>query len=347
MPRIFYIRRGNTMEGIAVAGTLVVDTIKMIDGYPEKGMLADISKVSRGIGGCAATTAYAVKVLDPSIPIKSISLVGDDDNGDYIVGRLAGYGIDTKGIRKAEGAVTSFSDVMTVESTGERTFFHDRGACRLFSAEHVDMEALDVRLMLLGYGGLLDSMNQPDGEYGTAMARFLHDVKKKGVQTAMDVASTRDEAELRRLVIPSLKYTDHLIVNEMEGGMIADIQARKPDGSLDREALPAICHKLRELGVTGWVVVHAPEIGCAIDEQGEYVEVPSLNLPEGYIVGAVGAGDCFCAGVLYSIYKGLPVKEALQIGAASAAANLSAGDAISGLRPISGLRELYEKYGVK
>lgn len=77
------------------------------------------------------------------------------------------------------------------------------------------------------------------------------------------------------------------------------------------------------------------------------MEVPSLNLPEGYIVGAVGAGDCFCAGVLYSIYKGLPVKEALQIGAASAAANLSAGDAISGLRPISGLRELYEKYGVK
>ena len=36
------------MEGIAVAGTLVVDTIKMIDGYPEKGMIADISGISLG-----------------------------------------------------------------------------------------------------------------------------------------------------------------------------------------------------------------------------------------------------------------------------------------------------------
>ncbi|MCI8466399.1 MAG: carbohydrate kinase family protein [Lachnospiraceae bacterium] len=334
-------------EGIAVAGTLVVDNIKMIDGYPEKGMIADISRISRGIGGCVANTACGVKILDPSIPVKSISLVGDDDNGTFVVERLSSYGIDTTGIRKEKGAATSFSDVMTIESTGERTFFHDRGACRLFSPVHVDLENLDVGLLLLGYGALLDSMDMPDKEYGTVMARFLHDVKEKGVLTAMDVASTRDEELMQRLVIPSLKYTDYLIVNEIEGGMLAGLSPRRKDGSLNRETLPEICRKLKNLGVARWVVIHAPELGCAVDESGDYVEEASLRLPQGYIVGAVGAGDAFCAGVLYSIYKGLPVKEALCMGAASAAANLSAGDSVSGLRSVSETKKLYEQYHVK
>ena len=335
------------MDGVAVAGTLVVDTIKMIDGYPEKGMIADISGISRGIGGCAANTACGVKLLDPSIPVKSLGLVGDDDNGTFVIEQLSGYGIDAAGIQRTPLAATSFSDVMTIESTGERTFFHDRGACRLFAPEHVDLDRLDVRLMLLGYGALLDSMDRADGEYGTIMARFLHDVKERGILTAMDVASTRGAERMKQLVLPSLKYTDYLIVNEIEGGMLAGIDPRDANGKLERERLPEICRKLKESGVAKWVVIHAPELGCAVDEEGTYFEEPSLKLPEGYVVGAVGAGDAFCAGVLYSIYKELSVREALRMGAATAAANLSAGDAIGGLRSVSETRKLYEAYGVK
>ena len=131
------------------------------------------------------------------------------------------------------------------------------------------------------------------------MARFFHDVKARGIETAMDVASTKDEGLMQRLVIPSLPYTDYLIVNETEGGMIAGIEARSEDGGLKREALPEICRKLMALGVRKCAVVHAPEVGCALDASGNYCEEPSLRLPKGYIVGAVGAGDAFCAGILY------------------------------------------------
>ena len=41
----------------------------MIDHYPKKGMFADISDVSYGVGGCAANTAVGVKALDPSIDV--------------------------------------------------------------------------------------------------------------------------------------------------------------------------------------------------------------------------------------------------------------------------------------
>ena len=63
-----------------------------------------------------------------------------------------------------------------------------------------------------------------------------------------------------------------------------------------------------------------------------------------YIVGTVGAGDSFCAGILYSIYKKLSMDEALKIAAASAAANLSAGDSVGGLRSIEETMKLYDAY---
>ena len=69
-----------------------------------------------------------------------------------------------------------------------------------------------------------------------------------------------------------------------------------------------------------------------------------MSMPDGYIVGTVGAGDSFCAGILYSIYKKLSMDEALKIAAASAAANLSAGDSVGGLRSIEETMKLYDAY---
>ena len=335
------------MAGVAIAGSLVADVIKMISDYPEKGMLADIFSQSYGIGGCVSNTAVGVKKLDPSIEVKSIGLTGKDGKGRFMKEKLTELGIDTSLIQETEKEVTSFSDVMTVKETGERTFFHNRGACRLFDESCMHLDTLDAELVLLGYGGLLDAMNAPDEEFGTALARTFHDMKQKGIATAMDVASMKDQEEMHRLIVPSLKYVDYLIVNEIESGMIAGIAPRDDKGELIPGALEEICRRIMSFGVGKCCVVHAPEIGCAVDSDGKYYEEPSLKLPKGYIVGAVGAGDAFCAGILYSIYKRLPVQEALKIGASSAAANLSAPDAVSGLRSIEETMELYRKYAVR
>ena len=335
------------MAGVAVAGSLVADVIKMISDYPEKGMLAGIFSQSYGIGGCVSNTAVGVKKLDPSIEVKSIGLTGKDNEGKFLKEKLTELGIDTSLIQATEKEVTSFSDVMTVKSTGERTIFHNRGACRLFDESCMHLDTLDAELVLLGYGGLLDAMAAPDEEFGTVLARTFHDMKQKGIATAMDVASMKDQEEMHRLIVPSLKYVDYLIVNEIESGMIAGIAPRDEKGELIPGTLEKICRRIMSFGVGRCCVVHAPEIGCAVDSDGKYYEEPSLKLPKGYIVGAVGAGDAFCAGILYSIYKKLPVQEALKIGASSAAANLSAGDSVSGLRGIDETMELYKKYSIQ
>ena len=220
------------MADIIIAGILVADIIKLISHYPQKGMLADISKVTYGIGGCVANTAVSVKKLDSSINVKSVALVGKDKQGTFVKKKLSEYGIDISMIQETDCEVTGFTDVMTIESTGERTFFLNRGANKIFDESNLQIEEEEGSIILLGYGGILDALNKPNEKYGTDLARAFHDLKEKGLITAMDVASMKDKEEMQRLVIPSLKYVDYLIVNEIEAGEITEIEIRKADGML-------------------------------------------------------------------------------------------------------------------
>ena len=73
--------------------------------------------------------------------------------------------------------------------------------------------------------------------------------------------------------------------------------------------------------------------------------MPSLRLPSGYIKGTVGAGDAFCAGILYAAEKGLSMPEALKLGACTAAASLSEVGASEGVKSAEEVLKLYDLYG--
>lgn len=47
-----------------------------------------------------------------------------------------------------------------------------------------------------------------------------------------------------------------------------------------KAALEAICRRIMSMGVGKCCVIHAPEIGCAIDSTGKYYEESSLKLPK-------------------------------------------------------------------
>ena len=98
------------------------------------------------------------------------------------------------------------------------------------------------------------------------------------------------------------------------------------------------------LGVKERVTVHCPEVGVTLGKNGDWTSVPSLKLPDGWIRGSVGAGDAFCAGMLYAIMKGLPPEESLRLASCAAACNLAAPDSISGARPLAETMELDRKF---
>jgi len=313
------------MNSIAFCGSLIVDEIKMIPSWPEKGMLVPISSLSRAVGGAVCNTGIDLKTLDPSTEVKAVGKVGDDDRGGFVVKTLSDRGIDVSQIVREKGVPTSFTDVMTVSATGERTFFNMHGADSALVPDDIDPAALGCELFHFGYLLLLDGMDAPDEEYGTKAARLLAKVQAAGIKTSVDVVSEQSE-RFARVVRPALKYCDYAIVNEVEGSIAAGV---------DKSDLRGICEGLLALGVKERVTVHCPEVGVTMGRAGDYVAVPSLELPDGWIRGSVGAGDAFCAGMLYSIMKGLPPEEALRLASCAAACNLAAPDSIGGARSLA------------
>lgn len=330
-------------KGIAIAGTIAVDYIKEIDQYPGIGMLGNIISSSKGVGGCVTNTICDLSRIDSTIPLYAYGGIGDDENGDYVLHVLHDHDIHTDGVIRFPGEMTAFTDAMILNTTGERTFFTAKGANKLYSYSDLDFDSLSVDLFHMGYAFLMDPFDQEDEEYGTVMARAMAKVQSMGIRTSMDLVSVEHE-QYSEIVMPSLLYCNYFIVNEIEAGKTVNLSPYSSDGSVDENQIRKICERIMEAGVKDMVVIHAPQGGWAMTRTGDFLFVPSLKLPPSYIKGSVGAGDAFCAGILYGIYKELSVKESLEIACMTAACNLSEKDSISGMKNIEEIRSLYSKF---
>lgn len=317
-------------RGITIAGNILTDIVKTIDSYPKVGMLAKISTVSRSVGGCVPNTAIDLAKIDRTIPISAVGCVGDDEYGRYVISQLRRRNIDTGRIVVSASAPTSFSDVMSMP-TGERTFFHARGANAEFSPSQVDIPGLGCAILHTGYILLLDHFDAPDPEYGTVMARFLHDVQSQGIKTSIDMVSD-STADYSDKVIPALKYCNYVIVNEIECCGTWKLQPRRPDGSLDLSAIRLAMERMLEAGVEEKVIVHSKEAGMCLSRDSGFTVVPSLRIPSSRIKGSVGAGDAFCAGCLFGIYNKMSDRQILEFASASAACSLFSENAVDGMR---------------
>ncbi|MBQ8416753.1 MAG: carbohydrate kinase family protein, partial [Clostridia bacterium] len=239
-------------------------------------------------------------------------------------------------------ASTSFSDVISVIATGERTFFHHRGANAEFSPEDISMQSLNCRMLHVGYILLLDRFDREDSEYGTVMARFLKEVSDLGISTSFDVVSD-SEGRFAEKVVPALRYVDNAFMNEIEGSGVSGIAPRDENGRLLIENIKATMQFILSKGVRERVILHCPEAGFCLNRAGEFTVVPSLKLNEGWIKGTVGAGDAFCAGCLYGIYCGYNDRQMLEFASGAAACNLCCEDSVSGMKEKSAILELISK----
>ncbi|MBQ8196465.1 MAG: carbohydrate kinase family protein [Clostridia bacterium] len=317
-------------KGIALAGNILTDNVKMVATYPQKGMLATIDSESLAVGGCVPNTAIDIKKVDADMVIKVFGRVGNDDKGKYVVNKMAEHGIDVSGVKVSESAPTSYSDVMTVMGTGERTFFHNRGANKEFRPEDVDLDALDTKMLHAGYLMLLDYFDKVNEDGTTPMSNFLKEAQNKGIKTSIDLVS-ESSGNFFKVTKAALPYCDYVIINEVEAGTIVGVEPRDKSGELINENIQLIAEKLMAFGVKEKVIIHCPESGFCLDKSGIYTVVPSYKLPKGYIKGSVGAGDAFCAGSLYAIYNEFADEDILRFANLVAISCLSGADSISGV----------------
>lgn len=326
-------------KGITLVGNILTDNVKIVESYPEKGMLATIIKESLAVGGCVPNTGIDLKKLDPELSVSVCGRVGNDYKGEYVVSEMKKVGIDVSGVKVSKTAPTSYSDVMTVNGTGERTFFHNRGANAEFSPSDVDINLLDCDILHAGYLMLLDSFDKINADGKTPMAEFLKSVQEKGIKTSIDLVS-ESSGNFHKVATAALPYCDYVIINEIEAGTIVGVDARNVDGTLNEDNVWTIMEKLKNYGVKEKVIIHCPEKGFCLDKSGLKTAVPSIKLPKGFIKGSVGAGDAFCAGSLYAIYSGYTDEEILSFSNLVAISCLSESDSVSGIRHKDKLKEI-------
>ena len=323
-------------KGILIGGQVCVDITYPISAYPAESALTEIRAEKRlSVGGIVSNTLFSIARLDSGFPLGASCLIGEDEEGDYLLSEFRKFpNIDISRINRR--GKTGFTNVMYSESAHTRTFFYHEGGNGAYDGNDIDWDEMDLELVHLGYMCLCPALDAEDAEYGTHLARLLHEAKAHGHKTSVDAVTTTAE-KYARIVPPALRYTDYCTVNELEAGFITGIPLREADGTLLPERIPEALQKLLSMGVSTWAVIHAPEGGFGMDSDGQFYEFPSVHLPDGYIKGTTGAGDAFTAGILYAAECGVSLPEALKWAVFTAAASLSEKDSNSGIPPISEL----------
>ena len=327
-------------KGIAVAGSMNADIFYEIDTYPEESCLTKIRNVVNNVGGSGNLIIDLAK-LDPKMAVKVSTIIGEGSNGRMILGELDKYpNIDQRNITK-EGK-SSVTLVMNAQDTKQRTFFFLPAASDIYEEKYIDWEAVDADIFHLEYLLLMAKVDSFDSEFGTHGARILHEARARGMKTSIDIVSEQSDRALR-IVSAALKYTDYCAVNEIEAAAVTGVELVK-ENRVDETKVKDALLKMNELGVTTWAVIHSSQAGYGYDcRKKEFVKVPSLSLPKGYIKGSNGAGDAYCSGILYGAYQEMSLKQAMELGTAAAACSLSQENGTDGMRSYEETMRLFEE----
>lgn len=329
----------SSRSGFIAGGNFIVDTVLRIERFPQEEMLVKIVDESRGNGGGPYNVLCDLSAMQTGLPLAAICLLGDDENGRWIREDCVRRGIDVTQVHVTSAEPTAYTQVMTVQSTGRRTFFHRLGANRLLDVDHFDFSRSHARIFHLGYLLLLDRLDLVDEQGQTGAARVLRSAKEAGLTTSVDLVSV-DHPSFRTIALAALPWTDYLIINEIEAGRILSRRLE----SHDSHALSMAAAELLSFGIGRSVVIHTEAGGFAATAQRTYC-VGSLQLPRSFSCGANGAGDAFAAGFLYGVHENWEMRECLRLAVCAAAASLSTPTPSAGLRPVADCLALGEKYG--
>lgn len=307
-------------KGIFAAGLWLVDYIKIIDRWPEQNMAAYILEETKSVGGGPYNVLACLDQMGNDFPLYAAGLIGNDEAGEYIRKEVAKLNINAESLKTIEEFSTSYTDVMSVENTGTRTFFHDKGANSAFDISHIINIKTRTKIFHLAYLLTLDKLDSKDREYGVVAARLLHYKQQEGYLTSVDLVSI-DSSKYTMVVRPCLNYTDYLIINDYEAEKTSGIKIRE-ENSVNPDNLVKAANKLFEYGVNKMVIIHMPEGGFAMTHSNESCFSPSIIIDKKDIKSTVGAGDSFCAACLFGLHENYELSEMLDIANAYASFNI-------------------------
>lgn len=330
-------------SGLLAAGNWIIDHVKVIEAWPSQDALVTILSETASNGGSPYNILKDLRRLGAAFPLAAAGLVGEDEDGRSILADCARLRIDTAMLRKTAQVRTSYTDVMTVNGTGRRTFFHHRGANALLNAAQLDVAGSRARIFHLGYLLLLDALDSLDSRGVPCSRSVLAAAKAAGMTTSVDLVSENSD-RFAQCVRPVLPVVDVLFANDFEAERLTSIPLRH-EGKISRTAVEAAARGIMGEGVQRWVVLHFPEGVYALGAGGESVWQPAVLVRPDSIRGAAGAGDAVAAGVLLGLHEAWPIGQTLRLAVCAAAASLSHPTCSEGVASAESCLELGERLG--
>lgn len=247
-------------------------------------------EITMGSSTAICACAYSSLGGDTSF----MGLAGADAYGDFMVGGMHDFGIDTTHVERTSDVNTGVTVNLIHETS--RTQVTYPGTISAFSRDHIDVAALGSFDHVHLAGLYLQHALRP------SVAEILSEARARGATTSLD--PQWDATEKWEFMDRWLPLLDYLFVNADEACSITRI----PDPE-------AACRELSDR--TAFAVVKDGARGVIFSSSGDVKRVPAIPVE---VIDTTGAGDSFNAGFLYGrLDQNMTIEEALRFGTAVAA----------------------------
>jgi ribokinase len=285
------------MGSVVVVGSINVDVVMHVPGFPVPGATLLADRVERSPGGKGANQAVAAARAGAATRL--LGAVGDDGDSAPQVDALVAAGVDVSGVETCSGRTTGTAFVMVAPS-GENAIVVDAGANGLLDLRRVvaalsdrGTTAPDVVLLQSEVGAAV-----VDAAAAAAYERGIRVVVNNGPWLPLAAAT--------------LEAADPLVVNEHEAAEACD--ASGAEGAEGADLADAV---RRRHGCRSVVVTRGAE-GASIS--GAEASARIAALPVERVVDTTGAGDAFVGTLAAVLAQGRSLRRAVEEGQRAGAA---------------------------
>jgi sugar/nucleoside kinase (ribokinase family) len=268
-----------------------------VTAIPEGGGTFFIEELTLAVSGAAGTAVIVAAKM--GLNCLAVGGVGQDSMGNWVLERIAGFGVDVSGMQQIAGSKTS-STIVCVRPDGSRPALHMKGATGDFYVDDILLDqVIDARIVHLGGVGLMHRMD------GHRNAELVRKAKQRGSITTIDVfAGSKSDMPAVEGVLP---YTDYFLPS------IEEVHALTGLTGLNDPAHFFLDHGVQccvfTLGADGAYYHHA---------DGTQFKIPAFDID---VKCTCGCGDAFNAGFAVALCHGFDPETAVRFAQATSALN--------------------------
>jgi sugar/nucleoside kinase (ribokinase family) len=268
-----------------------------VTAIPEGGSTIFIDELTMAVSGAAGTAVIAAAKM--GLNCLAVGGVGQDMMGDWVLDRIASFGVDISGMQQLAESRTSSSIVCT-RPDGSRPALHMKGATGDFYVNDALLDqAIDARVVHLGGIGLMYKMD------GKRNAELMRKAKQRGAITTIDVfAGSESDMPAVEAV---LRYTDYFMPSIDEVHALTGLSDLNDSAQFFLDRGVQCC--VFTLGAEGAYYHHM---------DGTKFKVPAYDID---VKCTCGCGDAFDAGFAVALCHEFDPETAVRFGQATSALN--------------------------